>query len=119
MDGILKQLPDLQQLSLPAQILWRRLAVFAGNFSNHMYALAEKLLVKQGLSFDLLKPLIAETAAKALEIPPHLAQTGPAVRGDNTIMEEHMALLESYPEFAELYRLISMSIMNLKSDPNS
>jgi len=94
-------------------------AVFAGNFSNHMYALAEKLLVKQGLSFDLLKPLIAETAAKALEIPPHLAQTGPAVRGDNTIMEEHMALLESYPEFAELYRLISMSIMNLKSDQNS
>ena len=88
-------------------------AVFAGNFSNHMVALAEQYLVKQGLSFELLKPLIAETAAKVLEIPPLLAQTGPAVRGDNRVMEEHLALLRAYPEFAELYRLISKSIMNL------
>jgi predicted short-subunit dehydrogenase-like oxidoreductase (DUF2520 family) len=91
-------------------------AVFAGNFSNHMYALAEKILIQQGLSFELLKPLIAETAAKVLEIPPHLAQTGPAVRGDNRIMMKHMALLETYPGFAELYMLISRSIMNLKPD---
>lgn len=88
-------------------------AVFAGNFSNHMYALAEKFLVKQGLSFELLKPLIAETTAKVLEIPPHLAQTGPAVRGDTRVIEEHLALLRTYPEFAELYRLISKSIMNM------
>ena len=91
-------------------------AVFAGNFTNHMYALAEQLLGKQSPGFELLKPLIRETAEKAIEITPRKAQTGPAVRGNKRIIEKHMALLASNPEIRELYRILSESIGRMKSE---
>ena len=91
-------------------------AVFASNFSNHMYALAEKIMVEQGLSFDILKPLISETATKVMKVKPVKAQTGPAIRGNKIIMEKHLNMLEHHPEMQELYRLISESIWAMKSE---
>ena len=54
-------------------------AVFANNFSNHCFAIAEKILREKGLSFELLHPLMQETIAKALKQSPFDIQTGPAV----------------------------------------
>jgi predicted short-subunit dehydrogenase-like oxidoreductase (DUF2520 family) len=85
-------------------------AIFASNFSNHMFALAEKLAGEYKMSFDLLKPLIAETTAKALEMSPQKAQTGPAARGNTKIIEKHLELLKNNPRLQELYRLISEDI---------
>lgn len=85
-------------------------AVFACNFSNHLYCQAATILQEQGLSFELLLPLIDETAAKVHEKPPKEAQTGPALRMDRNIIDKHLALLESQPARAELYRLLSESI---------
>jgi len=85
-------------------------AVFACNFPNHMYHLAEKVLLIKGLSFDLLKPLILETAGKILETDPKNAQTGPAVRGDQNILEEHLHLLKNLPEIQKIYTFVSNSI---------
>ncbi len=84
-------------------------AVFACNFSNHMYAIAEHLLAQQGLPFDVMKFLIRETEHKAETISPQVAQTGPAARGDQNVMKKHLALLGDTPE-GELYQLISNNI---------
>ena len=89
-------------------------AVFACNFSNHMYAIAERLLNEQGLDFDVMKYLIRETEHKAESISPVDGQTGPAVRNDVNVMDKHLALLGDTPE-GELYRLISKNIMQYKS----
>jgi predicted short-subunit dehydrogenase-like oxidoreductase (DUF2520 family) len=85
-------------------------AIFASNFSNHMYVLAEKLSNEYNMPFDLLKPLIAETTSKALGMSPQIAQTGPAVRGNTAVMERHLDLLKDRPKLQELYRMISGSI---------
>ncbi len=86
-------------------------AVFACNFTNHIFASAEKILTNQGFKFELLRPLIAETINKSLDIGPKNAQTGPAARGDLKILDKHMAFLEG-SENQELYRLITEKILN-------
>jgi predicted short-subunit dehydrogenase-like oxidoreductase (DUF2520 family) len=86
-------------------------AVFACNFTNHMYFLADQLMRENGLNFDLLKPLIRETAAKILEVDPETAQTGPAKRGDNQILEDHLHLLKDLPGMQKIYTFVSDSIL--------
>lgn len=83
--------------------------VFASNFTNHMYRLAADILEEQGLPAKMLLPLIGETAAKVHEMPPSEAQTGPAVRNDENVMNKHLALL-SNPDVQELYKRISSDI---------
>ena len=82
-------------------------AVFACNFTNAMYAAAYRLLDEEGIPFDVLLPLIDETASKVHELTPHEAQTGPAVRGDRTVMSSHLKTLEDSPILREIYSLIS------------
>lgn len=86
-------------------------AVFACNFTNHLFARAENMLKDHGFEFELLRPLIAETINKGLDIGPKNAQTGPAARGDLKILDKHMAFLEG-SEHQELYRLITEKILN-------
>ena len=93
-------------------------AVFASNFSNHMYALAEKLTSEYNMPFDLLKPLISETTAKAMDMSPVNAQTGPAVRGNVKVIEKHLELLKDHPRLQEIYRMISGDISNTLSTPD-
>lgn len=84
-------------------------AVFACNFANHMYALAAKILQEEGIPADVLCALIDETAAKIHQMTPVRAQTGPAVRYDENVMDKHMAMLAD-PDMQSLYRQISRSI---------
>lgn len=87
-------------------------AVFASNFSNHMLTIAKEIADKNGLDFELLKPLIAETLNKSLAIDPHLAQTGPARRGDLEILDNHIEFLQDDPKVAEIYKVISQHILS-------
>lgn len=89
-------------------------AVFACNFTNHLYALSQELLTEQHLDFELLRPLITETANKVLLNDPINMQTGPAVRGDQSILDAHLDLLTGKPELKELYQKLSQSIVNLQ-----
>ena len=84
-------------------------AVFACNFVNHMYAIAGQLLENNQIPFDILLPLIDETAAKVHQLHPREAQTGPAIRFDKQVMDSHIDLIDD-PLIKELYRLISQSI---------
>lgn len=85
-------------------------AVFTCNFTNHMYALAADLLKKNQLPFDVMLPLIDETANKVHEMEPRVAQTGPAVRYDENVINRHLEMLADEPHMQEVYRLISESI---------
>lgn len=88
-------------------------AVFACNFANHMLWAGEMISEKSGLSFDVLKPLINETIAKALENGPGNSQTGPAYRNDTGTIKRHIDLLSFSPELQEIYRGITKSIIKL------
>jgi len=83
--------------------------VFACNFTNHMYALSEQFLKKAGLTFDIVLPLIDETAAKVHSFTPEEAQTGPAIRYDERIINKHLHLIED-KDVKRIYKLISENI---------
>jgi predicted short-subunit dehydrogenase-like oxidoreductase (DUF2520 family) len=88
-------------------------AVFVNNFVNHFYAIGAELLHERKMSFDLLKPLIHETAAKIATMQPVDAQTGPARRNDQTIIQEHLKMLHDKPEFRKIYSFVTESIFQL------
>lgn len=83
--------------------------VFANNFSNLMYTLAADILRDTHIPFSALLPLIDETAAKVHTLSPRDAQTGPARRGDENVMQHHLSLLTTDDQ-REVYRLLSAMI---------
>ena len=84
-------------------------AVFACNFTNHLYVLCDRILQEHGLPFEAMLPLIRETAAKVADMSPFDAQTGPAIRYDQNIIAKQEALLAD-PTLREIYSLMSRSI---------
>jgi len=85
-------------------------AVFANNFANHCFSIAEQILSQHDLPFEMLYPLMEETLAKALLDAPSVMQTGPAIRGDKDTIKRHLQLLSQIPEWSALYLLISKNI---------
>lgn len=83
--------------------------VFACNFSNALYGLAEDILKSENIDFEILKPLISETAQKIKYLSPQKAQTGPAARQDYNIINKHIALLDN-DNIRNLYRFLSQII---------
>lgn len=86
-------------------------AVFACNFSNHMYHIAEKLLTPLEMTFQDIKPLVDETVHKAMELNPSNSQTGPAMRGDELTLNSHLDMLND-EELKAIYQLITKNIQN-------
>ncbi|MDO4757747.1 MAG: DUF2520 domain-containing protein [Rikenellaceae bacterium] len=85
--------------------------VICNNFVNELYASAADLMAAEGLPYAVLKPLIEETAAKAVATThPALVQTGPAKRGDTQTQEGHLALLEEDETLHRIYELMSQKI---------
>ena len=84
-------------------------AVFACNFTNHIYTLSYKLLENESIPADVLLPLIDETVSKIHSMPPAVAQTGPAIRYDENVINKHLAMLDD-PDMQAIYRLLSQSI---------
>ncbi len=87
-------------------------AVFCNNFVNHLYALMEDYCHKENLDFNLLIPLIQETALRLATISPSSSQTGPATRADQTTIDKHLALLTSHQHLKELYEMMTKSIQS-------
>jgi predicted short-subunit dehydrogenase-like oxidoreductase (DUF2520 family) len=90
-------------------------AVFACNFTNHLWAIAQEIVEDNELEFDLLKPLINETFRKAMASENIFnAQTGPARRGDNKIINQHLLFLKQQPDYQQIYRVLSEGILKKK-----
>ncbi len=85
-------------------------AVFANNFTNYLFVMAGKILHKNKIPFNILRPLILETALKVQTNLPEKMQTGPAVRGDAIIIRKHLKLLKNFSEIKDIYKLMSKSI---------
>lgn len=100
----------VQPLSSEQRKVLHIAAVFACNFVNHLYDIAVGIAQEQGINPDWLQPLIEETAAKVANLSPRAAQTGPAVRGDQTVLHKQSEMLEHKPELQQLYQLLSQSI---------
>jgi predicted short-subunit dehydrogenase-like oxidoreductase (DUF2520 family) len=91
---------------------WLHLAaVIVSNFTNFLYIQAEALCKEHGLSFDLLQPLIQETAERLKFSAPFNWQTGPARRNDKEVMKLHLDMLKDNLELQRLYREFSDSIV--------
>ncbi len=89
-------------------------ATFACNFTNYLYAIAEKILRKNEIDMELLMPIILKTAENAMKKDVFSRQTGPAVREDSGVLGKHMDLLKECPDYREIYSLISQNIINHK-----
>ena len=87
-------------------------AVIASNFTNHLYKLVEDYCQKEGIDFKQLIPLIQETAQRLKTISPSKSQTGPAWRHDELTIQQHIALLEKYPQLKKIYQVMTESIQN-------
>lgn len=85
-------------------------AVFVNNFVNHLYAIGDDICREHELPFDLLKPLIAETAKKIETMSPAKAQTGPAKRNDQTTIQKHLGQLNDNAMYKDIYELLTRSI---------
>ncbi|ALJ01388.1 Rossmann-like and DUF2520 domain-containing protein [Rufibacter tibetensis] len=93
-------------------------AVFACNFTNHLWGVAQDLLQKAELPVNLLEPLVQETVQKAFQFPPFSVQTGPAKRGDSITIDAHVQLLQSEPQYLQLYQVLTKSIQTVaESEP--
>ena len=85
-------------------------AVFVNNFTNHMYKMGNDICIEHQVPFEILQPLIEETAVKVKTLLPVKAQTGPAIRNDKKTIKNHLDLLNNKQK--EIYTIITKSIQN-------
>lgn len=85
-------------------------AVFVNNFVNHLYAIGDDICKERNIQTDILHPLIKETAKKIESMNAFDAQTGPAKRGDSSIIKKHISNLNKNQQ--EIYKLLSNSIVD-------
>jgi len=86
-------------------------AVFVNNFVNHLYQIGNEICENNQIPFEILKPLIQETANKIVTLSPKEAQTGPAKRNDLTTIEAHQQFLTDATQ-SKIYTLLTQSIQN-------
>lgn len=83
-------------------------AVFVNNFVNHLYHIGNEICNENKIPFEILQPIIQETANKTAVLSPFKAQTGPAKRNDTKTIEKHKAMLTVNQQ--EIYTLLTKSI---------
>jgi len=86
-------------------------AVFVSNFVNYLYTEGQEICARNKIPFEILHPLILETASKIIDLNPKEAQTGPAKRNDLAVIKSHLELLNE--EQQKIYQLLTQSIQNL------
>ncbi|MFN0048941.1 MAG: Rossmann-like and DUF2520 domain-containing protein [Cytophagales bacterium] len=87
-------------------------AVFACNFTNHLFSIAKNIVERENLEFKILQPLIEETIQKALANGPEKSQTGPAARKDDKTIQMHLKMLDKYTEIQTIYQIMTENIQN-------
>ncbi len=85
-------------------------AVFVNNFVNFLYSQGAEICNKNDVPFEILKPLIFETANKIRDLDPVDAQTGPAKREDSGVIKMHMEQLGGHQN--KIYQLLTEAIQH-------
>ncbi len=86
-------------------------AVFVNNFVNHMYKIGNDICNENNIQFEILQPLINETANKIAFLSPNEAQTGPAKRNDSQTINTHLQFLKDENQ-KEIYKILTKSIID-------
>lgn len=103
--------PLIYELTFEQRKVLHVAGVFAANFMNHSVFLGQKLLQENNIPINILNPLLRQSFAKILATDACSSQTGPAVRGDRKVVESHIEMLSSDEKLAEIYRVMSESIL--------
>jgi predicted short-subunit dehydrogenase-like oxidoreductase (DUF2520 family) len=107
---------NVHKVNSEQRLLLHIAAVFACNFTNHLYHISKKISDKAELPFNILQPLIEETVSKAFKVSPENAQTGPAARDDRQTMDKHIDILNKSfndKKLVELYKNLSNRISGI------
>lgn len=83
--------------------------VFSSNFIVALLEITDKILSESGYPLETVKPLVEATVAKAFRIGPFAAMTGPAVRGDRSVMELQSKGLDGLDQ--KIYDMLSEYIV--------
>lgn len=86
-------------------------AVFVNNFTNNLYKIGNDICNENNIPFEILFPLIKETAEKINRLSPINAQTGPAKRNDLETINSHLAFLKEENQ-KNIYKIVTQSIQN-------
>jgi predicted short-subunit dehydrogenase-like oxidoreductase (DUF2520 family) len=86
-------------------------AIFACNFSNAMFIIADQILQKSNTKWEIMIPLLEQMVEKVTIMAPADAQTGPAKRGDIDLIQKHLHELEG-TNLQEIYTIMSAYIMD-------
>ena len=84
-------------------------AVFVNNFTNHMYYIGHQICSENMLPFQILNPLIEETAKKVSNTFPLQTQTGPAKRKDKNTLAKQLKQVPN--DYQKIYKTITESII--------
>lgn len=104
LSGIVRRAGDAERLKMHLA------AVIVSNFTNHLYALADRYCQTEALDFDLLHPIIKEVADRLQFDAPENMQTGPALRSDQGSIDKHLGLLENHGALKNIYEVLTESI---------
>jgi predicted short-subunit dehydrogenase-like oxidoreductase (DUF2520 family) len=91
-------------------------AVFANNFTNHMFHIADDILKQNDISFEVIRPLLEKTAGKLKTETPLNAQTGPAVRNDRKVIDNHMEYLKDQIDYQDIYDKVTANIFKTQKN---
>lgn len=84
-------------------------AVFVNNFVNHLYQKGHEICQEHQVPFEVLHPLLLETAKKVTSLTPKESQTGPAIRNDQAVINNHIESLATQQQ-KDIYTLLTKSI---------
>ena len=90
-------------------------AVFVNNFTNGLYAVAQRICREHDVPFEILNPLAVTTAKKLQWGDVRYQITGPATRNDKKTLSAHRHLLEDDPEALELYNRMTNLLLEVKN----
>ncbi len=102
--------PSVYEISSKQRSALHLAAVFVNNFTNHMYQIGNDICLENEVPFEVLKPLLSETAHKMTTLSPAEAQTGPAKRNDDSTIEKHLNQLKNKTH-KEVYSMLTKSII--------
>jgi predicted short-subunit dehydrogenase-like oxidoreductase (DUF2520 family) len=103
--------PIVQKITEQQRFAMHLAAVFANNFTNVLYSIAHSIFKENNLNWSLIFPLLEKTIENVKNNDPRLVQTGPAVRGDISVMEKHCNTLQN-EEIKKLYQILSEMIQH-------
>lgn len=109
-----KAISDITYHADSEQRKWLHLsAVMSNNFTNHLLAICDELCDRHNIPLQLLLPILSQTVNRISSQRPADVQTGPAKRGDSSIINKHISMLSSEPLWQDIYRTLSTSIENM------